>query len=464
MKRKVLPLLLLTVIVSVLTVSLSASVVVPYPAVPGLKTSEIYHVKVNGHQVWTEQFRTHFDFDKLPDWFSAPYVRVQQEVHQAGFACKGPLEITVTVPAQIKKASVRPVSRGIKTKVEGNTLTFSIPGPDKLYIEIDDYAPLCLFADPLEKDVPSPDDPNVHYFGPGVHHPGYIKLKDNETLYIAPGAIVYGGIRADSVSNIRITGRGILDGNFEFRRMVRMENSKNITVDGVLFRYGNGWTNTLVNCENLKYHGVKVLSFGPGGDGINPLGSRNVEISDCFLRCTDDCMAIKSPSEKNIVKNILVKDNTMIGYAYSDGITIGYETNGPEIYNVKVQNCDILMARGGSRVDGHSGFSIICDGPSKIHDILFEDIRVEKAEDKLFEINITNGTLYGVNPPGHVKNVTLRNIQWYHTGPIVLKGFDKTHRVQDIVFENCTVAGQPLDKVKDEIMHTNSYVDNVVVK
>jgi len=46
----------------------------------------------------------------------------------------------------------------------------------------------------------------------------------------------------------------------------------------------------------------------------------------------------------------------------------------------------------------------------------------------------------------------------------VLKGFDKTHRVQNIVFVNCTVAGQPLEKVKGEVMDVNSYVDNVVVK
>ncbi len=438
--------------------------IIPYPEIPGLTTSPLYSVTVNNKEVWTEKFITHFDFEKLPDWFNAPYVRVQQEIHQAGFSCGGPVDITIKVPAPILKASVRPASRQIKTSVSGNTLTFSIPGPDKLYIEINDLPPLCLFADPPETEIPREGDPGVHYFGPGVHHPGYIRLKDNETLYIAPGAIVYGGIRADSVSNIRITGRGILDGNFEFRRMVLMQNCKNISVKGIMMRYGNGWTNTLINCRNLDYSGIKVLSFGPGGDGIDPLGSQNVKIWDCFLRCTDDCIAIKCPSTEHIVKNIFVGNNTMIGYAYSDGITIGYETNGKTISNITVKNLDILLARGGSRVDGHSGFSIICDGPAVISDILFEDIRVERSEVRLFELNVTNGTLYGDDPPGHIRDIKLKNIQWFHEGPIVLKGFDETHRVENVIFDHCTVAGKPLKELQTELMEKNEFVDDVIVK
>jgi hypothetical protein len=50
--------------------------------------------------------------------------------------------------------------------------------------------PLHLFANPLEKDAPKQDDPNVVYFGPGVHDPGPIQIKNNQTLYLAGGAIV----------------------------------------------------------------------------------------------------------------------------------------------------------------------------------------------------------------------------------------------------------------------------------
>jgi polygalacturonase len=356
------------------------------------------------------------------------------------------------------------LSSNIKFNADKNIIIFSIPGPGKYYVQVDSLPPLFVFANSVEKNNISPDNPRVHYFGPGVHKPGYITVKDSETVYIAAGAIVYGGIRANGVKNISVVGRGILDGNFEFKQMVQVENCKNVLFEGVMIRNGDGWTNTLINCDGVKYNHVKVLSFGPAGDGIDILGSRNVVITNCFLRCTDDCIAIKAPAADQSVKDVMVADNTMIGFAFSDGVTIGFETNAESISNITVRNCDVILARGGSRVDGHSGFSIICDGPAIISNVLYDNIRVEKSEIKLFELNITDGTKYGSGPPGHIENIKLKNISWAHQGPIVLKGFDDKHRVQKVTFENCTVAGKPLRDIKTNVMQIGKFVDDVIVE
>ena len=437
--------------------------VIAYPSIPGLVTSDVFSVAVEGTDIWVEKLRTDMDIAALPEWFiTEPYTQVQQELHIASFACEGSVEIRISAPGTITSASVRPGSRGIAARIEGNELLFTLPGPDKLYIEIDDLPPLCLFADAPETDVPEAGDPAVKYFGPGEHRPGLITLADNESVYIAPGAIVYGGIRADGAANIRVYGRGILDGGFEHQRMVLVENSRDVTFEGVTIRNGRSWTNTLINCRGLRYDGVKVISFGPGGDGINPLGSQDVVITGCFLRCTDDCIAIKSPGYDHVVKNVLVENNTMIGYAFSDGVTIGFETNGPEVSGVHVRNCDVLLARGGSRVDGHSGFSIICDGPAVIHDVLFEDIRVDETEHKLFELHITDGTKYGDDPPGHIRNIRLRNIDWGHEAPIVIRGFSEENMVEDVVFENCTVGGVALSE-KQYLIQAGPYAEGIRV-
>jgi hypothetical protein len=435
-----------------------------YPPIPGLTTSDLYSVKVNGKDVWTEKFRTNMNIAKLPDWFIEPYTKVQQEIHQASFSCRGKLQISVRVPNIINKVSIHPLNLKIIFNVDQNVLKFSIPGPCKIDIEIDSLPPLFVFADPIEDEIISPADPGVLYFGPGVHRPGYINLKNNETVYIAPGAIVYGGIRAKGVNNIRVTGRGILDGGFEFNQMVLVENCKNVLFKGIMIRNGDGWTNTLINCDGLKYNDVKVLSFGPGCDGIDLLGSRGVVISNSFLRCTDDCIAIKAPEPDQNVSDVFVTNNTMIGFAFSDGVTIGFETNAKSIHNVTVSNCDVILARGGSRVNGHSGFSIICDGPAVINNVLYDNILVERSEIKLFELDVTDGTKYGVGPPGHIKNIKLKNISWLHEGPIVIKGFDGNHKVQNVTFENCNVAGNPLRDIKNKVMQIGKFVDNVVVK
>lgn len=439
--------------------------VVSYPALPGCDTSEIYKVTVEGKRIWTEKFRTSMEINKLPSWFtSEDYTQVQQEIHIVNFSSKGRISVVINAIEPIDSAYIRPVSRGIIPHIEGKRLEFTLPGPDKLYIEINDLPPLCFFANPAETEHVNSGDAMVRYFGPGVHKPGMMDLKDNDVLYLAGGALVYGGIRVKNASNIRIMGRGILDGGFEHQRMVLLEDGKNIRFNGVIIRNGRSWTNTVVNCRDVSYQDVKVLSFGPGGDGINPLGTQKMLIKDCFFRCTDDCIAIKSPDSTHVVKEVIITNNTMIGYAFSDGVTIGFETNGPSISDVTVRNCDILMARGGSRVDGHSAFSIICDGPAIIHDILYEDLRVEERVLKLFELHITDGTKYGINPPGRIRNIHLKNISWASPKPIILKGFDESHSVENVTFEDCVIANEPLNDTGNEVFEIGDFVDQIYFK
>ncbi len=451
----------ITALLCALTCQSRQSSVVPYPPIESLQTSDVYRITVNGKRIWTEELESNMDITTLPSWFtSEPYTR-QQQVHLANFSCRGPLDIRISVPEGVDHAEVRPDSRRIIPALVDSSIVFSIPGPDKLYIRINDLPPLCLFANPLETSVPDRNDPNVTWFGPGVHRAGLLQPENNSTIYIAGGAIVYGGIETDGVRNLRVLGRGILDGDYQYNRMVKLQNSRNILFDGVMVRRGRSWTNTLINCDSVIYRHVKVISFRPGGDGINPLNSRNVQIDSCFLRCTDDCIAIKAPDPTQSVQNIRVFDNTMIGFAFSDGVTIGFETNGPEMKDIHIKNCDILQARGGSRVDGHSAFSIICDGPAGISNVLYEDIRAEEDVLKLFELHITDGTKYGIDPPGHIQGVRLKNISWASKRPVILHGLNENHRVRDVVFENCTVAGEPLSEIDKNIFQINDFVDGV---
>jgi len=443
--------------------SLNGQVTV-YPKIDGLSTSEIYSVDVNGKTVWTEKFVSNLDLNNLPDWFNDPAVRQPQELHMANFNGNGKLSVKIMVKETPCNLKIRPANLKIKPVIKGKQIYFTWDGPGQLIVEMDGMPPLFLFANPEEKIMPSVGDSRIKYFGPGIHRPGYIDIKDNETVYIAAGAVVYGGIRAKEASNIRVMGRGILDGNYEYEQMVKIEDSRNILFEGITVRNSKSWTNTLINCRDVKYDFVKVLGFGPSSDGINPAGSQRVCITNCFIRCTDDCIAIKAPDYEHPVKDIYVANNIMLGFAYADGVTIGFETNAEYVKNVEVHNCDILLARGGSRVDGHSGFSVICDGPSVISNILFDNIRVEKSEIKLFELHITDGTLYGNDSPGLIRDVMVKDVEWFHEGPIVIWGFDENHRVQNVIFKNCTVAGQPLKKMQTKLFNVNEFVENILVE
>ena len=105
--------------------------------------------------------------------------------------------------------------------VEGRRLTFSLAEPKPVTIEVNGnwVGALHLFANPPEAQAPRPDDPNVIYFGPGVHEVAGVTVGNGKTVYVAAGAVVKGtGDRRGPVftlqgENITLRGRGIIDGS-----------------------------------------------------------------------------------------------------------------------------------------------------------------------------------------------------------------------------------------------------------
>jgi hypothetical protein len=431
--------------------------VIVYPIPEGLTISPDFTVKVNGKDIPVERVGGSTLDQSAGD--TSLYHGVLEDMNIASFSCPGAAEIVITAPENISNYLIRPKSRGIQAIVNERELRFSIPGPRKLYIEIDGLPHLAVFANPPEVDPPSEGDPGVIYFEPGIHNAGQIDLQSNQTIYIPAGAVVNANVRGNNLRNVRITGRGILQGN------VRISDTENFTMDGIFIRNTKGWTNTLTNCHNSSYRNVKVFGYGNiySVDGINPVSCRNFTIDDCFMRCRDDCVAIKSMNDSLRVDSIFVTNNVMVGWACSDGVTLGYELNGSPVENVLVKNCDILYARNSGRTDGHSGFSIVCDGPAWVQNIRFEDIRVEEQiEFKNLELIVTSGKYYGEDQPGHIKNVYLKNISWENAEkPFIITGFSPDNLVEDVTFDNCKVGNKILKSASDADFRVNEFSSGI---
>lgn len=411
----------------------AGSEVTAYPAPPGLETSPDFKVKVNNREVWTQCIGD----------------GGMENLNVTRFACSGSMTIQIVAPSDIKTFVIRPKSRGVTAKVSGREMVFTIPGPQKLYIEIDSLPHLAIFADPPEVNPPKNGDPGVVYFGPGNHDLEVINPESNQTIYIAAGAIVNANIRGSDLQNVKITGRGILHGN------VRISGTSHLEVSDIFhFHDSNGWANTLTSCPHSFYRNVKVFSFKTvwGVDGINPVSCTDFLIDDCFIRTRDDCIAIKSDRSGLKTDSITVTNCVLVGWQHADGITLGFELNGL-VQNVLVKNCDILYARGQGHTGGHAAFSIVCDNNGDVRNIRFEDIRVEEnVEIKNMELIVTEGQRYGRNnTPGHVQGVNLKNVHWENGDkPFVIAGIPTgNHIVEDVTFDNCTVAGKPLTNMKD---------------
>jgi hypothetical protein len=409
------------------------STIITYPPPPGLETSTDFTVKVNETDVWTECIGG----------------KGMEALNVASYSCSGPQTIKISASSNIGKYTIRPKSRGIIAQINGRVLTFTIPNPQKLYIEIDSLPHLAIFGSPLEINPPKEGDKGIVYYGPGTYDVGEINLQDNQTIYIAGGAIVNANIRGSNLQNIKILGRGILHGN------IRISGTSNLEVNGIFICHNaKGWTNTLTNCIHCVYRDVKVFNYGSvwGTDGIDPVSCIDFLIDDCFLRTRDDCISIKSSDEMHKTDSILVKNSVMVGWSHADGITLGFNLEGL-VQNVKVQNCDILYARGQGHTGGHAAFSIVCDNHGDIKNIHFEDIRVEEnIEIKNLELIVTEGQRYGhSNTPGHIKGVYLKNIQWENGDkPFIIAGLPFNNNiVEDVTFDNCRVSGKPLTNLTD---------------
>src|SRR5690349_10695547 len=93
--------------------------------------------------------------------------------------------------------------------------------------------------------------------------------------------------------------------------------STNLEVNGIFIRNTSGWSNTLTDCHHSVYKNVKVFGYEAiySVDGINPVSCKDFTIDDCFMRCRDDCVAIKSIDYKLSVDSVKIINSVMVGWA-----------------------------------------------------------------------------------------------------------------------------------------------------
>ena len=132
----------------------------------------------------------------------------------ASFAVDGPVQVQLKPDRPFKEVAVRPISRNIRPQIRDGVIEFTLPSGGQYTVELDGFHnALHIFADDFKDFAIGRNDPQVRYFGPGLHDAGEIELHDNETLFLDEGAIVFGYVVANDARNIRILGHGILDGS-----------------------------------------------------------------------------------------------------------------------------------------------------------------------------------------------------------------------------------------------------------
>jgi hypothetical protein len=359
----------------------AASPATIWAAPPGEKRCEDYEIRVNGQPVPIYACRVSaVPFNQV--W--PGYQRPIDQTELAGFAhwdMSGPVSVEVTAKQLFTNVLVRPSARGIRPAVNGQTITFALSKAGQVTVELDGpHHALHLFADSPETGAPNRDAAGVRYFGPGIHHPGKIQLKSGETLYVAGGAVVYTAVEARGAAGVRIRGRGIIDTSQYARDQgggcIRLTDCSDVKVEGVILRDPDVWCLSAFGCRNVEIDNVKLIGLWRyNADGIDICNSQDVVIHNSFLRTFDDSIVLKglnwSPGgfHEKPVRTIRVHD-LVIWCDWGRALEIGAETSAPEIADVRFQNCDVIRTT-------HIAMDIQCGDRALVHDIRYENIRVE---------------------------------------------------------------------------------------
>ena len=127
-------------------------------------------------------------------------------------------------------------------------------------------------------------------------------------------------------------------------RMINLYNCKNVQISDISITNSPAWTIHLVYCENVNIQGISIVQpyESPNTDGINPDACNGVRISNCYIDCGDDCIAIKSGyNEHGRKKGIPCQNISIMNCIFAHGrsaIGIGSEMSGG-VRNVIVMNC-----------------------------------------------------------------------------------------------------------------------------
>jgi hypothetical protein len=394
------------------------------------------------------------------------------------FDMTGRARVMIACQEPVTTARILPSSLGIRPAVKGNTVSFTLSRPSPVTLEVNGkwVSALHLFANPPETDAPRPNDPNVIYFGPGVHEVSHMLVGNGKTVYLAGGAVVCAVIRPDEPSwissysglknysptfelrgnNITFRGRGVLDCGAltTHSRNPIFVSGSDIKIEGITILDAPTWTIPIRQSDRVTVKNVKLIGKRANSDGIDICNSRDVTVEGCFIRTLDDLIVVKSDKGQGPVRRIVAKDCVLwneVAHALSVGAELQEDVDG-----VLFANCDIIHDKGRE----WSLRVYHCDA-ARVSNIRFENIRLEESP-RFISLWIGKAVWSRDKEAGRIDDVVFKDIRLAApSSPIELTGFDETHQVANVVFDGVTLGGKPLSAGD---VKSNAFVRSVTIR
>ena len=202
-------------------------------------------------------------------------------------------------------------------------------------------------------------------------------------------------------------------------RLMEMEASNNFTLYRITLKNSANFHVVYHHGDGFTVWGLKIDTpkSARNTDGVDPSASKNITVTQSYIRDGDDNIAIKGGDGP--VTNMTVIHNH---FYYGHGMSIGSETNGG-VSAIRVTDLSL---------DGDDDAIRIKSNPSRgglVRDVVYDDVCIRNSKSPvLLDTNY--------NYPGKAtdlfpvyREITLRDVRIVGGGRIQVNGFDATHRI-----------------------------------
>jgi hypothetical protein len=294
------------------------------------------------------------------------------------FDSNGPVDVAITAAEPgfwDRGVDIEPWRLGLRAthpKGEPQTIRFRLPGPAKLAISrpgdfLNNARMLFLFAG--SPPPPPPSGPNVTVVPAGVHRES-LNPKSGDTIYLEPGAYIFGSLNLWQVENVKVLGRGTIvydgpqDPNSDTGWMQKPDwhciagyQAHNVEIDGLTcIVRSRTWSIQMKDSTGFRYDDLRVIGGNPGNanqDGMDWLGGGDTVVNNSFFRASDDDLAMLGNwdgyDEADMVRpgadvsNILV-ENSEFSTSISNVVRMGWPQKIYNLHNFTLRDSDILHA------------------------------------------------------------------------------------------------------------------------
>ncbi len=434
----------------------------------------LYEVKVNNSQAWPPD-------NSKRDSSGVGY-----------FNLTGRCQVRVEIDG-MTSCTVRPLSAKINAKCSNGVATFEISSSGNYAIEPDGDPERAFFLFVSTEEEKEEPTGQIIRFTPGIHsseNSQYIKnntvtLGSNTTVILEEGAVVRARFVASNAENIKIVGKGIIDGSVFERDLDRglvtvpldFNYCRNVVFNDFSVLDPAGWCVNWYFCRDSQIDGIKIISSRANGDGISLQSCMDIDVRNCFLRTWDDTLVVKNYpkwSDRAVegeTRNILF-ENCTLWTDLAQSMEIGYETVGEVLENVTFRSITVLHNFHKPVMSIHNGNN------ANVKDILFDTVTVEDASvisQSLCEFSVafssTWSSQHKVTGLGSISGVTVKNITVLSCASSMalrVSGSVDTraeyngsvHTVSDVTFENIWLKNRQITSDK---LRLNKYAEAEII-